>query len=87
LFHGTPRASGGGDIFKDINSLDKSVIEKVSLVEQLDKKDKVVFFTMLDALVAKKKFRDSLHAAFGNKWKSPAKGLGIFAGDEGKHYR
>lgn len=55
------------DIFKDINSLDKSVIEKVSLVEQLDKKDKVVFFTMLDALVAKKKFRDSLHSAFGNK--------------------
>jgi transcriptional regulator with XRE-family HTH domain len=55
------------DIFKDINSLDKSVIEKVSLVEQLDKQDKAVFFRMLDALVSNKRLKDSLHSAFGNK--------------------
>ena len=55
------------DIFKDINSLDKSVIEKVSLVEQLDKKDKAAFFTVLDALVSNKRLKDSLSAAFGNK--------------------
>lgn len=55
------------DIFKDINSLDKSVIEKVSLVEQLDKKEKAAFFTVLDALVSNKRLKDSLHSAFGSK--------------------
>jgi len=45
---------------KDVNSLDKSVIEKVSLIEQLDKKEKAAFFVMLDALVTKKKLKDSL---------------------------
>ena len=55
------------DVFKEINSLDKSVIEKVSLIEQLDKKERIAFFTMLDALVSNKKFKDSLAAAFGSK--------------------
>ena len=48
------------DIFKDINSLDKSVIEKVSLVEQLDKKDKAAFYIMLDTFIGKKKLHDAL---------------------------
>jgi len=47
-------------VIKDVNSLDKSVIEKVSLIEQLDKKEKTAFFTMLDALITKKKLKDSL---------------------------
>ena len=55
------------DVFKEINSLDKSVIEKVSLIEQLDKKERIAFFTMLDALVSNKRLKDSLSAAFGSK--------------------
>jgi transcriptional regulator with XRE-family HTH domain len=48
------------DIFKDVNSVDKSLMEKISLIELLDKKEKAAFFTMLDALVAKKKLKDNL---------------------------
>ncbi len=47
-------------VLTDVNSIDKSVIEKVSLIEQLDKKEKAAFFTMLDALITKKKLKDSL---------------------------
>jgi transcriptional regulator with XRE-family HTH domain len=48
------------EVFKDVNSIDKTLMEKISLVEQLDKKEKAAFFTMLDALVAKKKLKDNL---------------------------
>lgn len=48
-------------IYKDVDSLDKSVIEKVSLIEELDKKEKQAFFIMLDALIAKKRLKDSLN--------------------------
>jgi transcriptional regulator with XRE-family HTH domain len=50
-------------VYKEVSSLDKSVIEKVTLIEQLDKKEKQAFFVMLDALVAKKRLKDSLNAA------------------------
>lgn len=50
-------------IFKEVNSLDKSLIEKVALIEQLDKKEKAAFFTMLDALVSKKRLKDTLNTA------------------------
>ncbi len=48
------------DLFKDVNSVDKSLMEKIALIEQLDKKEKSAFFVMLDALVAKKKLKDNL---------------------------
>lgn len=48
------------DIFKDVNSIDKTLMEKISLIDSLDKKEKAAFFTMLDALVAKKKLKDNL---------------------------
>jgi transcriptional regulator with XRE-family HTH domain len=51
------------EVFKDVNSLDKSVIEKVTLIDELDKKEKQAFFIMLDALVAKKRLKDSLNSA------------------------
>ncbi len=51
------------EVFKDVNSIDKTLMEKVSLIEQLDKKEKSAFFTMLDALVAKKKLKDNLSNA------------------------
>lgn len=51
------------DVFKDVNSIDKTLMEKISLIELLDKKEKTAFFTMLDALVAKKKLKDNLTSA------------------------
>ncbi len=42
---------------------DKSVIEKITLIEELDKKEKQAFFIMLDALVAKKRLKDLLNSA------------------------
>jgi hypothetical protein len=39
-------------MLKDINSFDKSLAEKLSLIEQLDKKDKLAFDAVLDTLPA-----------------------------------
>jgi transcriptional regulator with XRE-family HTH domain len=47
-------------ILKDINSFDKSLAEKLSLIEQLDKKDKIAFHAVLDAFIGKKKLKDAL---------------------------
>ncbi len=51
------------EVFKDVNSLDKSVLEKITLIEELDKKEKQAFSIMLDALVAKKRLKDLLNSA------------------------
>ncbi len=48
------------DVFKDVNSLDKSLMEKVSLIDSLDKKEKAAFYAILDALLTKKKMKDNL---------------------------
>lgn len=47
------------DVYR-ANSVDKTLMEKISLIDSLDKKEKAAFFTMLDALVAKKKLKDNL---------------------------
>lgn len=47
-------------LFKEVNSLDKSVQEKLLFIEQMDKKEKTVFYGMLDAFVGKKKLHDAL---------------------------
>jgi hypothetical protein len=46
-----------------VNSYDKSVIEKMALVDQLEEKEKSAFFSILDALVSKKRLKDSLFNA------------------------
>ena len=51
------------DIFAEVNSYDKSVIEKMALVDQLEEKEKTAFFSILDALVSKKRLKDSLSNA------------------------
>jgi len=48
------------EVFKDVNSLDKSLMEKVSLIDSLDKKEKTAFYAILDALLTKKKMKDNL---------------------------
>ena len=51
------------DLFKEVNSANRSAVEKLALIEQLDKKEKAAFYTLLDALIAKKKMRDALTGA------------------------
>jgi transcriptional regulator with XRE-family HTH domain len=48
------------EVFADINSFDKSLMEKMNLVEQLDKKEKTAFYAVLDAFLGKKKMKDAL---------------------------
>jgi transcriptional regulator with XRE-family HTH domain len=48
------------DIFKDINSADKTIMEKLRLIEQLDEKEKNSVYNIIDGLFAKKRLRDSL---------------------------
>ena len=45
--------------YKDINTYDKSLIDKLNLIEGLEKKEKQAFFIMLDALVNKKRLKDA----------------------------
>lgn len=51
------------EVFKDVNTLDKSAMEKVALIDTLDKKEKIAFYAILDALLTKKKLKDNLTSA------------------------
>lgn len=51
------------DIFKDVDSLDKTIVEKVQLIEQLDENEKKSIFSIIDGLSSKKKMKDSLAKA------------------------
>ena len=44
----------------DLSGTPTEAEEKISLIELLEKKEKAAFFTMLDALVSKKKLKDNL---------------------------
>ena len=52
-----------GEVFKDINTLDKSLMEKVALIDILDKKEKLAFIAILDAQLTRKKLKDNLTSA------------------------
>lgn len=54
------------ELFKDVDSYDRSLMEKLSLIEQLEKKEKQAFYAILDALIAKKKLKDTLNTALHN---------------------
>ena len=45
---------------KEIGSYDKSVMEKVALMEALSNEEKQTIYIMLDAFVGKKKLKDAL---------------------------
>jgi len=53
------------DVFRDVNSYDKSLIEKLSIIDKLDDKEKQAFYSILDALIAKKRMKDTLSTAIG----------------------
>jgi transcriptional regulator with XRE-family HTH domain len=50
-------------IFKDINSADKTIMEKIRLIEMLDEKEQVSIYNIVDGLVASKRLRNSLSNA------------------------
>jgi len=45
---------------RDVASLDKSVMEKVALIDSLSKDEKQTIYTILDAFVSKRKLKDAL---------------------------
>jgi transcriptional regulator with XRE-family HTH domain len=53
------------EVFRDINSYDKFLIEKLSIIDKLDNKEKQAFYSILDALIAKKRMKDTLSTAIG----------------------
>ena len=48
------------DEFKEINSLDKTLMEKVTLIESLTEQEKQAIYIMLDAFIGKRKLKDAL---------------------------
>jgi transcriptional regulator with XRE-family HTH domain len=48
------------DEIKDVNAHDKSVMEKVSLIESLNDDEKNTIYSMLDAFIGKRKLKDAL---------------------------
>jgi transcriptional regulator with XRE-family HTH domain len=51
------------DELKEINSHDKTLMEKVSLIEALTEEERKTIYTMLDAFIGKKKLKDALSNA------------------------
>lgn len=51
------------DLLRDVNSYDKSAMEKISLIDQLDEEEKKSIFKIIDGLISKKKMKDSLAKA------------------------
>ncbi len=54
------------DDLKEVQSQDKTLMEKVSLMEELDDKEKETIYNMLDAFVSKKKLKSALTNALTN---------------------
>jgi transcriptional regulator with XRE-family HTH domain len=48
------------EIFTDVKSADKTLMEKLRLIDTLDDQEKQSLFNIVDSLVAKKKLKDNL---------------------------
>lgn len=48
------------DIFNDTNTYDKTLMEKIRLIDMLDDTEKKSLFHIIDSLIAKKKLKDNL---------------------------
>lgn len=48
------------DIFSDANSYDKTLVEKLQLLDSLDDGEKKSIYTLVDSLVSKKKMKENL---------------------------
>ena len=51
------------DIFREVNSQDKSLMEKLRLVELLEDEERNSVYNIIDGLFAKKKLKDTLSNA------------------------
>jgi transcriptional regulator with XRE-family HTH domain len=51
------------EIFTDIHSADKTLMEKIKVIEQLDEQERSSIFHIIDGLFAKKKLKDTLSNA------------------------
>jgi len=47
-------------LFENVHSADKSLMEKISLIETLDENEKQALFALVDSLITKKRLKDSL---------------------------
>jgi transcriptional regulator with XRE-family HTH domain len=48
------------DIFKDANTYDKTLMEKLKLIDELDNTEKKSLYNIIDSLIAKKRLKDNL---------------------------
>lgn len=55
-----PELFAAEDIFNDAKSADKTLMEKLRLIDTLDDQEKQSLFNIVDSLVAKKKLKDNL---------------------------
>ena len=47
-----------GDMPKEVTVQDKSTVEQMNLIQQLDEDDKNMIFKMIDKMLTTKKFKD-----------------------------
>jgi hypothetical protein len=55
-----------GDIPSEVVIEDKTAVEQLRLIEQLDDQEKASLFNIIDSLFAKKRLKDSLTNALGS---------------------
>ncbi|AWM14195.1 XRE family transcriptional regulator [Flavobacterium sediminis] len=48
------------EIFSDVNAYDKTLIEKLKLLDSLNDDEKKSIYTLIDSLITKKKLKDNL---------------------------
>jgi transcriptional regulator with XRE-family HTH domain len=48
------------EIFTDVHSADKTLMEKIKVIEQLDEQERNSLYNIIDGLFAKKKLKDNL---------------------------
>ncbi|MCP4177718.1 MAG: helix-turn-helix transcriptional regulator [bacterium] len=51
------------EIFKEINSADKTLMEKLRLLDSLDEEEKSAVYKIIDGLISKKKLKETLSNA------------------------
>lgn len=49
--------------FNDINSADKTLMEKIKVIEQLDEQERNSLYNIIDGLFSRKKLKDTLSSA------------------------
>jgi hypothetical protein len=51
------------EIFRDVNSADKTLVEKIRIIEALEPTDRTSIFLLNDSLFAENKLKDTLSSA------------------------